>query len=155
MTSWKNGQSNIRGDTEDRRDLLHHQRSERRSSTFTEPGGRISCYSEFLLVAIYGCFRLRLGQSDSESPVGVDCKFGSEAADEGDSERQQLRIQKKICVGGASRQDQLVDEKGSRSGTLSAEDPGELLHRQTEEGEVIHSIAMERTNSRTVGKRTN
>ena len=52
---------------------------------------------------------------DTRSPVGVDCKFGSEAEGEGDSERQQRRIQEKICTGGESRQDHLIDEKGSRS----------------------------------------
>ena len=91
----------------------------------------------------------------------------------GDSERQQLRLQEKTCIGGASRQDHLIDEKGSRSESSSTEDPGELLHRQTEEGEVIHFVARigrirerseigrterkvgNRTNSRTVGNRTN
>ena len=70
---------------------------------------------------------------DTGSPVGVVCKFGSEAADELDSEHQQRRIQEKICIGAQSRRDQLIDEKRSRSGSSSAEDPGELLHRQTEE----------------------
>ena len=65
------------------------------------------------------------------SPVGVDCKFGSEAANEGDSERQQ----EKTCIGGTSPNNQLIDEKGSRSGSSSAEDPGELLHRQTDEAD--------------------
>ena len=37
------------------------------------------------------------------------------------------------CIGGASLQDQLIDEKESRRRSSSAEDPGELLHRQTEE----------------------
>ena len=46
--------------------------------------------------------------------VGVDCKFGSEAADEGDSERQQLRIQERTCIGGASPQDQFIDEEDQR-----------------------------------------
>ena len=54
--------------------------------------------------------------------------------DEGDSEHQQRRIQKKICVGGESGQDQLIDVKRSKSGSSSAEDPGELLHRHTEKG---------------------
>ena len=72
------------------------------------------------------------------NPVGVDCKFGSESANEGDSERQQLRIQEKTCIGGASPQHQLIDEEGSRSGSSSAEDPGELLHRQTDEGDSEH-----------------
>ena len=80
--------------------------------------------------------------------------FGSEAADEEGSERQQLRIQEsfsidrrrkegsehqprriqeKICIGEASQQAQLIDEKESKSGPSSAEDPGELLHRQSED----------------------
>ena len=46
---------------------------------------------------------------------------------------QQRRIQEKICIGGVSRKDQLIDEKESRSGYSSVEDPGELLHRQTDE----------------------
>ena len=71
---------------------------------------------------------------DTGSPVGMDCKVGSEAADEEDSERQQRRIHEKICIGGESWQDQLLDKKGSRSGSSSAEDPGELLHQQTEGG---------------------
>ena len=162
-----------------------------RSSTSIEPGGRISCYFEFsslqsMVVSVWGW--LSLGVFEYRSPARVDCKFGSETADEGDSERQQRRmqekictggekihhgritssttknqgvdlhrqriqerfyidrrrkggsehqqwrIQEKICIGGESRQDKLIDEKGSKRGSSSAEDPGELPHRQTEEG---------------------
>ena len=56
----------------------------------------------------------------------------------GASGDQQRRIQENICIGGDARQDQLIDEKGSMSGFSSAEDPGELLHRQTDEGDSEH-----------------
>ena len=54
------------------------------------------------------------------------------------------RIQEKICIGGESRQDQLIDEEGSRSGSSSGEDPGELLHRQTGEGRFGTSTSEDR-----------
>ena len=47
----------------------------------------------------------------------------------------------KICIGGALRRDQFIYEKGSRCGSSSAEDPVELLHRQTEEGRFGSSTA--------------
>ena len=109
-----------------------------RFSTSTEPGGRISCYFEFSslqsrVVSVRGW--LSRSVFAYRSPVGVDCKFGTEATDEGDAERQQLRIKEKTCIDEASPQVQLIDEKGSMGGSSSAEDPGELLHRQADEGD--------------------
>ena len=94
-----------------------------------------------MVVPVLGGLRLSLSMLDAGSPVRVDCKFVSEAADEGHSERQQQRIPEKFCIGGQSRQVQLIDEKGSRSGSSSARDPGELLHRQTEKGSFGSSTA--------------
>ena len=53
------------------------------------------------------------------SPVRVDFKFGSEAADEGGSDDQQRRIQEKTCIGREPWQDQLIDGGGSRKGPSS------------------------------------
>ena len=109
-----------------------------RPSTSTEPGGRISCYFEFSslqsrVVSVRGW--LSLDVFAYRNPVAVACWFRSEASDEGGSERQQLRIQEKTCISGASPRDQFIDEDGSRSESALAEDPGELLHRQTDEGD--------------------
>ena len=85
---------------------------------------------------------LSLGVFGYRSPVGVDLhrqriqeSFYIDRRRKGGSEHQQRRIQEKICITGESRQDQLIDEKGSRRRSSSAEDTGELLHRQTNEGD--------------------
>ena len=114
-----------------------------RSSTPTEPGFRMSCYFEFSslqsrVVSVWSW--LSLGVLDTEvqsrrrSSLAADPgELLQRQTNEGYSEHQQRRIQKKICVGGESRQNQLIDDKGSRSGSSSAEDAGEFLHRQTDE----------------------
>ena len=57
---------------------------------------------------------------DTGSPVGVDYKFGSEAADEGNSERQQLRIQGRSASA----------ERHGRINSWTRKDQGVDLHRQ-------------------------
>ena len=122
MSSWKNGQSSFSGDTEDRGDLLHHQRSGAEIYEVYRTSDRISCYFEFSslqsrvvsgICSVWVCL-------DTESPVGLDCKFGSEAADEGDSERQQQRIQESFFIG---------RRRKGWFGTSTAENPREDLHR--------------------------
>ena len=62
------------------------------------------------------------------SPVGVDLhrqriqeRFYTDRRRKGGSEHQQRRMQKKICIGGESRQDQFLDEKGSRRASTSTD----------------------------------
>ena len=83
---------------------------------------------------------MRLGTSTAEDP-GEDLH---RQTGEGDSERQQLRIQEKTCIGGASRRDQLIDENGRK--------PDELKEK-SETGRIERKVG-NRTNSRTVGNRT-
>ena len=111
-----------------------------RSSTSTEPGGRTSCYFEFFslqsrVVFVWGW--LSLGVFGYRSPVEVDLhrqriqeNFYIDRGSKGGSEHQHRRIQQKICIGGESRQDHLIDKKRIKSGSSSARDRGDLLHHQ-------------------------
>ena len=67
----------------------------------------------------------------------------------GCSDRQQRRIEEKICIGGESRQEQLIDEEGLRSGSSSARaststDGGRAVRNINSRGSSRRSASAER-----------
>ena len=113
MSSWKNGQSNIRGDTEDRRVFYIIREAAPRSPMSTEPGGKISYFFNSSRCNL-GCYRLGLARSGYVWIWKVQSGW----------------------IANSGRRRSPKEIRNVNSG-----DPGELLHRQTEEGDDINCTA--------------
>ena len=118
-----------------------------RSSTSTDTiaGGSIFCYFNFAslqsrVVPVWvGSAWMCLNTGSS---VLTDCKFGSEAVDEGDSEGRLQRISSRInhIDGRGSRKALRLQGSAAGSTTSSSEHRGELLHHPTEQGRSSTSV---------------
>ena len=92
----------------------HPQRTSRRRSAPAESRGRIKFSTRRIQESFY-----------------IDRRR------KGGSEQQHRRIQEKICIGRESWQHHPVDQKGSRGGSSSLRDRGDLLHHQRSGAEIL------------------
>ena len=72
------------------------------------------------------------------SPIRVDFKFGSEAANEGGSQDQQRRIQEKICIAESHGNINSSTEKDQREDRHPEDQHQDKLIMEDDQGEELH-----------------